>query len=181
MPATTRCVCTDVVENNQLWDVDRRVRRLRCSCALSSSEVPQRLARFDVTPQPQNNPQNIAQTPFAPQLVTYVGIELSCLLFWPSTAMGANVVSSWEQVIKLLRKGTKDPASCADSSVQSEVVSLITKLTSSPPPPRSVWKKLVQQQQVRWCSSCCHTEPPCCGSNSCAIEIKRLTSSTGSM
>jgi hypothetical protein len=63
--------------------------------------------------------------------------------------MGTNVISSWEQVVKLLRGGTKDPASCADPSLYPRVVSLVTKLNSLPPPPRSVWKKLVQQLQVR--------------------------------
>jgi hypothetical protein len=52
------------------------------------------------------------------------------------------MVSSWEQVVK-------EPASCADPSLFSEVNKLTIKLRHLPPPPIPVWKKLVQQQQVR--------------------------------
>ena len=42
--------------------------------------------------------------------------------------MGTNVVSSWQQVVncKLLRDGTKDPASCADQSLYASIVRWIT-------------------------------------------------------
>jgi hypothetical protein len=69
--------------------------------------------------------------------------------FCSPAVMGSNVVSLWEQVVKLLQSGTKNPASCGDPLLYEHVTALLEKLESLSPPPRSVWKKLVQQQQVR--------------------------------
>jgi hypothetical protein len=56
------------------------------------------------------------------------------------------VVGSWVQVVKLLQNGTKDPASCADASLNDRVRTLVNKLKVLPPCPRSVWTALLQQQ-----------------------------------
>ena len=62
--------------------------------------------------------------------------------------MGANVVASWQKVVKLLQDcSTRQTDSAAEAALQS-VHKLTCQLEKFPTPPKAVWKKLVQQLQV---------------------------------
>lgn len=66
--------------------------------------------------------------------------------------MGANVATSWQQVVKLLQDCSTRPTDSAEAQAALQSVHKITcKLEKLDTPPKAVWKKLVQQLQV-WCA-----------------------------
>lgn len=62
--------------------------------------------------------------------------------------MGASTVGLWEQAVKLLQDGTKDPDSCSDPSLYTRAEALVERLDKIVAPPKATMKKLVQQRQV---------------------------------
>lgn len=64
--------------------------------------------------------------------------------------MGANVVTAWEQALRLLHDC--NPGSSRRSAAADSLSQLLDKLQQLPAPPKAAWKKLVQQLKVRLAS-----------------------------